>query len=366
MTESLDIIRAFERVKRSGEICVLASVVRVQGSTYRRPGARALVMPDGEIIGLIGGGCLETDLLLQAAEVRATGRSRLIGYDSTANGDIVWGLGLGCSGRVEILLEPIGSKHSGPLEFIARCVNERLAAVLVTVIRCEDASRLAGRWMLDADGSTRHSANWNVRLDFSDCAAEISVIRKPTIIDAGDMQILAEPIDPPLRLIVAGAGADAVPLVAIAANLGWCVEVFDHREAWANRERFPGATSVSVAPVAEIARIARTDWRTAVILLTHNFLNDRELLRGFIESDAAYCGVLGPKTRLKQLLESLEVDGYVPRPDQLWKLKGPVGLDLGAETPEEIALSIVAEIQACFAGCAGTPLSFKAGPIHVR
>ncbi|MGH8549836.1 MAG: XdhC family protein [Methylococcales bacterium] len=365
MKETRDIIRAFERAKRHEETCILASVVRVRGSTYRRPGARALFMAGGEIIGLIGGGCLETDLLLQAEKVRDTGQPHLIGYDSTSNDDIVWGLGLGCNGRVDVLLEAVGAENSGPLDFIARCLNERIPGLLATVIQCENPLRLASRYMLETDGKAWQSANWDTSLDLSVHADEIAASPKPRVIASDSMEILVEAIDPPLRLVVAGAGPDAVPLVAIAASLGWCVEVFDHRETFARRERFPGANSVSVTPVAEIARTARTDRRTAVVIMTHHFLNDRELLQGFLESKVAYCGVLGPKTRLERLLDSLTHDGCVPQPEPLRKLKGPVGLDLGAETPEEIALSIVAEIQACFAGCDGTPLTRKAGPIHV-
>lgn len=364
MKEILDILQAFERSKRRREVSILASVARVQGSTYRRPGARALFTADGNLTGLIGGGCLETDLLLQAEKVRDTGRACLVRYDNTSGDDIVWGLGLGCNGRVDILLEPVGSEHSGPLDFIARCLNHRIPGVLASVIECANPAHLASYCLLEGEGPLRHTVNWDNSLNLAVRLAELRRTAKPKIIASGGTEILIEPILPPLRLVLVGAGPDAVPLVAIASSLGWHVEVFDHREAFARPERFPGAASVSRLPIADIARNARTDRRTAVILMTHHFLNDLELLEGFLESNAPYCGVLGPKARLANLVERLEEQGRLARPERLGNLKGPVGLDIGAEFPEEIALSIAAEIQAFFAECDGMPLTLKAGPIH--
>lgn len=364
MREALDIINGFERAGRRSHACVLANVVRVLGSTYRRPGARALFMPNEKIIGLIGGGCLENDLLLQAQQVRETGMPKLIGYDNTSSDDIIWGLGLGCSGKVDVLMEPVDDERPGPLDFIARCLKDRVAGVMATVIQCKDPSRLAGRWMSDTDGTVQCSANWNNRSDLSAHVAEVAATGKPSVVNTGDMDILLERVDLPVRLLVVGAGPDAVPLVAIADQLGWFVEVFDHRDAFARADRFTGARSVSVSPIKEITRVARADQRTAVVLMTHHFLNDFELLRDFLQSNAGYLGVLGPKARLERLLDRLKDDGYVAPPDRIQRLKGPVGLDVGAETPEEIALSTIAEIQACFAGRDGAPLTRKAGPIH--
>jgi xanthine dehydrogenase accessory factor len=364
MKEISDLIHAFARARRSGDSCVLATVVRVEGSTYRRPGARALILPGGEIVGLIGGGCLENDLLLRAREVRAAGRPRVVVYDNTAADDILWGLGLGCNGKVEILLEPVDREHAGPLDFVARCRHQRRTGIMATVVRAGDPALLASRCMIDPDGTVMQSSDWDARFDLMTHANALAGRRKPGIVDMGTQAILIEPINPPLRLLVIGAGPDAVPLVAIAAGLGWLVEVFDHRESFARHDRFPGAVSVSVVPIAEVARTAQADRLTAVVLMTHHFLNDRELLRGFVESNAGYLGVLGPKARLEQLLDSLQHDGFVASAEQLRRVRGPVGLDLGAETPEEIALSIAAEIQSCFAGYDGRPLTIKSGPIH--
>ncbi|XSG84689.1 MAG: XdhC family protein [Methylohalobius sp. ZOD2] len=364
MREILDIVDTFERVKRHGKTGVLASVVRVEGSTYRRPGARALFLPGDEVIGLIGGGCLENDLLLQAEKVRKNGRPKRIGYDNTSDDEIVWGLGLGCNGKVEVLLEPVGPGQPGPLEFIARCLKDRMRGVMATVIRSLDSSRLASRWMCDAGGAVQWSSNWDDRVDLSGQVAEVKAARKPQVVAIRDREILVEPVELPIRLLVVGAGPDALPLVTFADRLGWSVEVFDHREAFARADRFPGARSVSVVPVKDMARVVQTDRRTAVVLMTHHFLHDCELLRGLLRSNAGYCGVLGPKARLERLLDTLKNNASASLAQSRKRVKGPVGLDIGAETPEEIALSIVAEIQACFAGRDGMPLSRKAGPIH--
>ena len=140
MRELRNILGAFDQLVAAGDGAVLASVVAVNGSTYRRPGARTLILPDETTIGLVSGGCLEGDLTLRAREVRADGRPRLAHYDSTQESDIVWGLGLGCAGMVDVLLERVDSRHPGPLEWLRECLAARQPGVIVSALGPEGAS----------------------------------------------------------------------------------------------------------------------------------------------------------------------------------------------------------------------------------
>ncbi len=184
---------------------------------------------------------------------------------------------------------------------------------------------------------------------------------------AGEIRAFIEVLEPPLRLLVCGAGHDAIPLVRSAAGLGWRVEVIDDREEFLTRERFPEASSfVHVERPGEAATAAGTDGRTHVVVMSHNFLRDRDYLRSFLGSPVAYIGSLGPRARLERLLAELRDDGVVPTGEDLEKLHGPAGLDIGGEGPDEIAWAIVSEILAVHRRRRGGFLRDRKGPIHPR
>jgi xanthine dehydrogenase accessory factor len=189
---------------------------------------------------------------------------------------------------------------------------------------------------------------------------------KGRMIQEETTEILMERIVPPLRLVIFGAGADAIPVVRFALELGWRVEVFDGRPNYARAERFPGASIVSQCAPETVSDSVELDLGTAVLLMTHNYLQDRAVLKYVLPSTAGYVGILGPKRRTDKLLEDLQKDGHDLSEDQLDRLYAPSGLDIGAETPEQIALSIVSEIQAHVADRQGGPLRKREGPIHDR
>jgi xanthine/CO dehydrogenase XdhC/CoxF family maturation factor len=307
-------------------------------------------------------------LLLQAQEVRELGQPKLITYDNSAETDIIWGLGLGCNGKIEILLEPLQRDDPTAFEIIYHCYSARRTGILATVIHSEDPSRLAARYLCDETGEIRHTEYWDKTIDLdlfiSESIDQKTTRKKPQIIEIFDSKILIEYLQRETQLVVIGAGPDAVPLVQLADQLGWQVDVFDHREAFARIEYFSTARSVSVYPVSDIPRHVQADNRTAVVLMTHHYLHDLELLKLLITSDAGYIGALGPKARLELLLDDIHKADITPSADQLQRLRGPVGLNLGAETPQEIALSIVAEIQACFTQQNAAPLNNSLKPIH--
>jgi xanthine/CO dehydrogenase XdhC/CoxF family maturation factor len=314
-----------------GQPAVLATLVHVAGSSYRRPGARLLLLPDGTRAGSISGGCLEEDVLERARRVLASGVAEIAVYDTTSENDLVWGVGLGCQGVVHLVLERIEVARPGWIAALGMNLRQRRSTDLVV------------GWGKSRPSGTR--------------LAE-------TPAPGGDEPVFHETIAAPPALVICGAGDDAQPLVRLAKELGWHVRVTDTRAAYATPERFPDADRVTAAPVPECCRGFADDDRTFVVVMTHRYADDREFLRELLPRHLPYVGQLGPRKRTDRLLEELARTGAAPGPHQLAKLHAPVGLDLGGGTPEAVALAIVAEIQARLAGHEGGFLRDRPGPIH--
>lgn len=305
MHERDAILELWKRSERS----VLATVVEVKGSAYRRAGARMLLTDSGQSAGVINGGCLDADLHARTQQVIETGEPQLAVYDTTSSQDIVFGLGLGCRGVVKILLEPARDIHwlgeNGTIEVVYE--GEELGTRLL-----EGKSQAMG-----------------------------SYIQK---------------LDPPQSLLIFGAGADVAPLESIGKSLGWEVRVMELRAPNPARPVFVESEFVRPEKLNEL----NVPEGAACVIMTHNFLHDLELLKMLLPSQAAYIGILGPRRRTDELLEKMGEETLSPSftatTEQLERLFAPVGLDLGAETPEEIALSIVAEIQKVRRGKSGGSL----------
>jgi xanthine dehydrogenase accessory factor len=355
MRELGDILRAFENLAPD-DTGVLASVVHVSGSTYRRIGARLLVLPDDQLIGLISGGCLEGDLVARAGEVREEGTPRLVHYDATVEDDIVWGLGLGCAGVVDVLLETVTPGRPGPLAWLAAWRRSRGTGVLATAL----APRALGRrWALHPDGSTEGDPSDALRAAL--LRARSTERSSRTTTPEGD--VCVEIARPPRRLLVFGAGPDAAPVVHLATELGWNVELVDHRPAYARAERFPGAR-VHLVPTERAVTEVGVDSDTYVLVMTHHYLIDRALLAGLLPSPVPYIGLLGPKQRAEDLLADVAELGIDLSEDQRSRLHGPAGIDIGGEGPEAIALSLLAEVMAAAEERPGGALRDRKGPIH--
>ena len=332
MSELSDLLDAAEALAARGEPMAMATIVATRGSTYRRAGARLLVPAEGEPIGNISGGCLEGDVARIGREVIASGEPRLVEFDLTADDDAVWGYGLGCNGAMELLVEPT----PGAVETVA-ALRSGSGQCLVT--------RLTG------PGAGSH------RFEADGVAAAALRDGSPRVEEVEGQRVFFEPMLPPLRLVVCGAGHDAIPLVRQAAELGWRVVVADVRRALLNGERFPGA-EFSAADPAQAAAALMPDERTAVVLMSHNYLRDIAYLGALLDSPLAYLGVLGPRGRTEQML------GELGRREVIDRLHAPAGLDIGAEGPEEVALAIVVEILAVTRGREGGPLRDRGAPIH--
>ena len=360
MRELRDIVAAFQRLRESGEKGVLASAVHTEGSTYRRRGARVLVLPDDRMIGLISGGCLEGDLLEHARSVRDSGKPRIVRYDMRPEDDIVWGLGLGCAGLVDVLLERVGAEAAGPLDLIAECLRERRPGVVATALGGEAA--LGTRWILHPDGRFSGPSDGAGRIERAARQAAAEERDQVLAVEAG--KTLIEVVRPAPRLLLFGAGPDAVPVLRIASELGWEVVVVDWRPAHARRESFREASAVVLCEAERVGEHVEVDATSVAVVMTHHYLHDRSLLRFLLPSPARFIGILGPRRRTEALLGELREEGLSLTGEQLERVHGPAGLDIGAESPEEIALALVAEIQAALAGRSGGWLCEREGPIH--
>lgn len=359
-----------------GQGCALATLVYVEGSSYRGVGARALALPDGSTVGLISGGCLEGDLLERAGEVLADGRPRTVRYDSTSPEDALLGLGLGCNGVVEVLLERVTAADAAAaaryLPLLRQARNDGRRAALATVYRSPEADEVGSRLALieaAAAPARRPTPHYFGPLRAGlreamtrDLAALLDRGRSRAAAYevAGDrVQALLELVEPPLPLTVCGAGPDAQPLVTLAAGLGWAPLVFDHRASFARPDRFPGAVRVVTAAREEFSAAVPPRPGEAAVLMTHSYPTDLLYLEQLAPRNLRYLGVLGPRRRLDRLLAELG-----PRAPADGVLYGPAGLDIGADTPAEIALAIAAEIRAVLAGRGGGSLRARPTPIH--
>lgn len=347
----------------------LATVVATEGSSYRRPGARMLLSPTGQRTGAISGGCLEEDLVHHLRAVMADGQARNVVYDTTAENDLLWGVGLGCNGRVTLLLERLEARPPAVAFAYAAADQRRVGCVLATVYDATERSLLGTRVGLAGDG-----AEWSIptpepwraaftRAAASTLAAQASQrTRFPEL--AGAPAVFLEYIPPTPQLLILGAGDDAQDLAHAAADLGWAVLVADPRPAFATPARFPRARRVVVQPPGNLRGTFALDAHTFAVVMTHHYVHDLPYLGELIGEPLAYLGLLGPKKRAERLLDELSTRGRTPTPEQRARLHAPVGLDLGGDAPPAVALSILAEMQTVLHRRSGGPLRDRVRPIH--
>lgn len=363
MKEIQEIIAAFEQTKQNEKIA-LATVIEVSGSTYRRPGAKMLMTETGTRIGSISGGCLEEDVFEQAQAVMASGKPAVVQYDTTSADDIIWGLGLGCNGLVRIFIELL-SPQLNPVSFIAECWHQRQIGVMATVVNSD--TEIGKYLMLKQDGKVISELKFIASSVLNDAHIALNngqSLLKLYQLPQGEAQIFIEVIQPPIPLVIFGAGHDAQPVVKFGKALGWQVTVVDSRPDYAKKERFPAADAIIMSRPEQINKNISLDSGTVAVVMTHNYLHDQEILRTLLPSAVFYIGVLGPKSRTQQLIKELQVAGVESTSQQLQRVYGPVGLDLGADTPEAIALSIIAEIQAILNQRSGGFLKNRTQSIH--
>jgi xanthine/CO dehydrogenase XdhC/CoxF family maturation factor len=358
---------------RAEQVCYLvATVVEVTGSSYRRPGARMIIGEDGSIAGGISAGCLESALVRTAWWRTRSEGAVLVSYDSTPDDDeLGWGSGFGCNGVVEVLLERAHPDREATLDFLFATVEAEQRGVLTSVFRSSvGAVPVGSRACTTANGATSFlgSAAWGCLWGEEEQLIASHVLHSgwsQTLVltsEEGCLSVLMEPVVPPPRLFICGEGPDAVPLARFARDLGWTVVIWAGEPRWLSRERFHGLGELSTGTAAELRAAVDASARPAVVVLSHRFERDRDLVAGLLGSKASYVGVLGPRARTARLLT--EIGGQAALLNALGCIRAPIGLDIGAESPSEIALSVLAEIQAALSGASAEPLSRRRGRIH--
>ena len=355
MKEIRDIIKAFDEAQKSGKQTALATVVHVEGSSYRRPGARMLIEEDGQLTGAISGGCLEGDALRKALLVITERRSKLVTYDTMDDDDAKFGVGLGCNGIIQVLIEPIDETDpNNPIQFLKSVNEKRQQSVLVTLFSLQDKKNPQyGTCLLLKEDKTfidTTSVLKDVLMNDAEEAMINQVSSFKNYISADhNLTAFIEVIKPPVSVIIIGAGNDVMPVVGMADILGWETTVVDGRANYAKKERFASACSILVAKPEQALEQIVIDERTVFLLMTHNYNYDMAMLKQLLQRNVTYIGMLGPKKKRERILDELKDEGVSFTEQQLSILHSPVGLDIGAETSEEIAISILAEIKAFFA-----------------
>ncbi len=370
--EISDILFAFKEAQLQGRQTALATVVHVEGSSYRRPGARMLITEVGQLTGAISGGCLEGDALRKALLVITEKRTMLVTYDTMDEDDAKFGAGLGCNGIIQVLIEPINTKDpNNPIQLLKAFTSKRQKGVLVTLFSLQDKKnpQPGTCLLLTEDGNitdTAPSLNDILIGDAKEVFEKQSSAFKNYIINTNESTVFIEFVKPAVSLIAIGAGNDVMPLIALADVLGWESTVIDGRANYAKQERFPSACQVLVSKPENVLEQITIDDQTVFVLMTHNYNYDMAMLKALVERNVVYIGMLGPKKKLDRILEELKDEGLNLTEQQLSVIHGPVGLDIGAETPEEIALSIIAEIKAVLSGRQGKLLKDSVEVIHPR
>lgn len=371
MKEIKDIVKAAAIASTENLAMVLATVVKVEGSSYRRPGARMLVTEDGQMTGAISGGCLEGDALKKAILAIHQRKNRLVSYDTNTDEGSAIGLQLGCNGIVHILFEYVDlERRDHPIALLRRLLQQREEALLITSFSTEKQREQIGTRLLIA-GSEENTSALESQLPILEEHINVAKTKRQSVLaliegEGQRNEILIEYIAPTVHLVVVGAGNDAQPVVEMAHLLGWEITVVDGRASHVNATRFPQASQLIVAPATGIITKMSVDPWTVFVLMTHNYSYDLTLLKELMHSATIYIGSLGPKTKLLRMFDDIHRAGITITESQKDKIYGPVGLDIGAETSAEIALAIVAEIKAVLSDRPGVPLKFLTTKIHAE
>lgn len=374
MKEIKEIITAFDKATKNGQQSALVTLVHVEGSSYRRPGARMLVTDTGELTGAISGGCLEGNALNKALHAIHQQKNILVTYDTTDDDDAVLGLGLGCNGVIQVLIQPL-QHANGPVDLLKKVIENRKENVLVTLFSLSDKradhpgtciyyNGEEIEYLKKLDPSIKEALTDDLAFAFNEKKTAFRNYRSATV----DVTAYIEYVPPVVSLVIAGSGNDAEPVAQMASILGWQVTVIDDgRDRNTKGSRFVAACQLKATnPQSALDNNIAIDQYTFFLLMTHNYNYDLAMLRGLLKRNVRYVGVLGPRKKMDRMLNELEAEGMNLTKEQRAAIYSPVGIDIGAESPEEIALSMIAEIKAVLSAKNGQSLRDNHDVIHPR
>jgi len=369
----LDVITGqYQKLKSQGSRCILATVVHVDGSSYRRAGARMLVDEYGNITGAISGGCLEGDALRKALFALDRQENKLVTYDTSDEDDAVIGAQLGCNGIIQVLFEPIDyTDKNNPCELLKFVAKQEVPLAISVLFDLDKSQKQLGTILIANRKGT--VAGKQIPEDLQ----KVLLLKSEKVVDEGNscfgemefdgdkLCVFVQRHQPPVKLVLVGAGNDAQILAQQADLLGWKVTVTDGRPTHANKERFIGSCQVIVTKPEETLENIKIDNRTCFVLMSHNYNYDLSVLKLLLgKPETPYIGILGPLKKYERMLYELADEGIEVSKSDLAKIHAPVGLEIGAETPAEIGLSILAEIQSVLTNKEARPLKQKTEPIH--
>jgi xanthine dehydrogenase accessory factor len=370
MKEQKSIIEAYKKVDLTKRKVALATVVKVRGSSYRSPGARMLITDDGTWVGSISGGCLEGDALRKARQVMNDGKVITVTYDTREESNQNLGIGLGCNGVIDVLLEPIDpTRADNAISIFKTLVETKEPIAMATVF---SSSQMNGaKFLIDSEnkstlGEVDEVLKNIVAHDLQNLFTQKKSFAKEYDYGNETIEVFLELIQPSPSLIIFGGGFDARPVSQLAKSLGWNVSVTDECVAHIAPVFFPSADKLSLCQRDFIDRDFEITPYTACVLMSHNYDYDRDVLKKLLKTETPYIGILGPRKRFDKMLVEFTDKGIEVLPEDFHRIHSPIGLDIGAETPDEIAISIISEIQGKFANRSGGFLKYRDAPIHQR
>ena len=354
--ETSQIVGRVAELAAAGRRAAMATVVRIDGSAYRRPGAKLLVEEGGATRGGVSGGCLEADVREIGMTVMRDGVPRLRHYETGDDDRTVWGLGLGCNGAVDIFVQPVTSQDALDAACHVRALLAGDAPFAVSTF-VRGPSALLGRMLVARDGPPAGSTGTpGLDREIARRAEVLLAAGESKCYDLESAGVFTEVHVPPPRLVICGAGDDAMPLSACASQVGFRVTVIDHRPAHLSPERFPDAERIDRRPADGLDGLPLGP-RSYPVVMTHSFAHDREWVRRLLGTDVPYIGLLGARARRDEILGQIDATAT----DRFF---APVGLHLGADGPEQVAVSILAELLAVRTSSAPRHLREKEGVIH--
>jgi xanthine dehydrogenase accessory factor len=350
--ETRQVVAALAEARRAGRAAALATVIRVRGSAYRHAGAKLVVLEDGSYIGNVSGGCLEGDVRETALRVIATGAAERRTYCGGADEVFAWDLGVGCEGEVEVLITLITDDVAAEREAIAR---EEAFAVLTPI-----DGPVAHPWDTPPETAPARGPRGHARRVMTGAAATEWLAGGSRLVTIDDREWFVDALTPPPRLLVVSGGDDAVHLVRLADAVGLRVVVADRRPGLLAPERFPASVRRVETDATHLAEHVVLTAQDFAVVMTHHYADDTAYLRALLTSPVGYIGMLGPRARTERILGVLRTEG----PIDTARLYGPVGLDIGTDGAEQVAIAILAEILAVRSGRAPRSLRERRAPIH--
>jgi xanthine dehydrogenase accessory factor len=371
MKEFKTIVTEYKKIDFAERRAALATVVKVRGSSYRSPGARMLITDDGKWVGSISGGCLEGDALRKARQVMTDKLPFTVTYDTREESNQNLGIGLGCNGVIDVLIEPLDARdENNAAAFFERIISTNSPLALATVFAGNNAltgkkillSQQEIKWDELPDSELKGNVIDDLRQLFESKQSQAKKYRD----EENETEVFIELLQPSISVIIFGGGFDARPVSHLAKSLGWDVTVTDECVAHIAPLFFPDADKLSLCQRSFIDRDFNITPYTACILMSHNYEYDRDVLKKLIKTPTPLIGILGPRKRFDKMLDEFRKEGIEFSTEDHQRVHSPIGLDIGAEAPDEIAVSIIAEIQSKFSNRSGGFLKYRNGPIHQR